>query len=38
MRTSFNYMCGNMCGMCCMPNLHIYEISECDVFILPKKS
>lgn len=38
MRTSFNNMCGNMCGMCFMPDRHIYVISECDVFMLPKKS
>jgi hypothetical protein len=37
MKTSFNTMCYNMCGMCCMPVLHIYMISECDVFMLHKK-
>jgi len=37
MRTSISTMCYNMCGMCSMPNGHIYMISECDVFVLPKR-
>lgn len=38
MRTLMNTICcNNMRGMCCMLNLHIYQISECDVFVLPKK-
>jgi hypothetical protein len=37
MRTTMNTMCYNMCGMCSMPDLHIYRIGECDVFMLQKK-
>ena len=37
MRTSSNTMCYNMCGMCRMPELHIYRISECDVFMVQWK-
>jgi hypothetical protein len=37
MRTSRGMMCYNMCGMCNMSGMHIYRISECDVFVMPKK-
>ncbi len=37
MRTSLHKMCCNMCGMCRMPDVHIYMISECDVFMMSTK-
>lgn len=37
MRTSLMTMCNKMCGMCCMPMIHICLISECDVFKLEEK-
>lgn len=37
MKTSFHTMFNNMYCMCCMLDLHIYKISECDVFMLQKE-